>query len=137
MMRHSNFDFAVVVPTPTKIIVGAGSTFQPGWLPLRQNDLDIRDPRSWRKRFLPDSLDSILSEHVLEHLDLREADLTADNIWEFLKCEGRWRIAVPDGFHPHPNYLNWVAPNSSGERLLKIFRHPSERTISCFGTIRR
>lgn len=125
-MRRRSFDFARIVPSPSKVIIGAGSTFQRGWLSLQQSDLDIRDPRSWRKRFLPDSLDSILSEHVLEHLDLNDADSTAANIWDFLKCEGRWRIAVPDGFHPHPNYLNWVAPNSRGERFLKMFRHPSE-----------
>jgi len=33
---------------------------------------------------------------------------------------------VPDGFHPNANYLNWVAPNSNGERFLKMFRQPDE-----------
>ena len=126
MIRHSNFDCAEVVPTPTKIIVGSGRTFQQGWLSLQHSDLDIRSRRGWQNRFSLNSLDAVLCEHVLEHLDMREAEMTANNIWEFIRCGGRWRIAVPDGFHPHPNYLNWVAPNSTGERFLKIFRHPSE-----------
>ncbi len=125
-MQAGLVNFAEVLPHPTRVIVGAGNTAQEGWLSAQQADLDIRDSRSWQAVFRPNSLETILSEHVLEHLDLREAQSAARNIWTYLRCGGRWRIAVPDGFHPDANYLNWVAPDSPGERFLKMFRQPGE-----------
>ena len=105
-MNPSLFNCAEVVPPPIRLIVGAGGTTQDGWVSLQQNDLDIRDARSWESKVMPGSVDAVLSEHVFEHLDLNEATATAWN--------------------PSPNYLNWVAPNSSGERFLKMFRQPDE-----------
>lgn len=125
-LNRRYFDCAAIVPPPLKVIVGAGSTRQEGWVSLQQNDLDIREARSWQRLMNAGTVDAILSEHVLEHLDIEEATAAAKNMWIYLKCGGRWRIAVPDGFHPCPNYLNWVAPNSGGERFLKIFRQPNE-----------
>jgi predicted SAM-dependent methyltransferase len=118
--------FAVVVPKGMKVIVGAGSTVQKGWLALQRQHLDVRNERSWLSLFPPASIDVILTEHVLEHLDINEASAAAKNVWRFLKCGAKWRIAVPDGFHPAPAYQDWIAPNSGGERFLKLFRHPSE-----------
>jgi predicted SAM-dependent methyltransferase len=118
--------FAAVVPQPSKIIVGAGNTFQNGFFSLQHKHLDVRNRQQWQRVFRPNSLDTVLSEHVLEHLDLREAEGAARNIWEFLRCGGRWRIAVPDGFHTNANYLNWVSPDSRGERFLAMFREKDE-----------
>lgn len=109
-----------------KVIVGAGNTTQDGWLALQYKDLDIRRRSEWQKMFRPNSLETVLSEHVIEHLDYAENELTARNVWQFLKCGGVWRIAVPDGFHPNPKYLNWTAPGSSGEKFLSIFRDYGE-----------
>ncbi len=33
---------------------------------------------------------------------------------------------MPDGLHPNPNYLNWTAPGSDGEKFLSMFRSPDE-----------
>ena len=93
-----------------KIIVGAQSTQQLGWISLQKNDLDIRDERSWAQRFSPNSLDAVLAEHVLEHLTYSEAEQTVRNCFKYLKPNGYFRIAVPDGFHPEPNYIAWVRP---------------------------
>lgn len=109
-----------------KVIVGAGNTNQEGWLALQHQHLDIRNPLSWQQSFQPNSLDAILSEHVLEHLTLEEAKTTAQNIRQMLQLGGYWRIAVPDGFHPSDEYINWVAPDSSGERFLAMFRQADE-----------
>jgi predicted SAM-dependent methyltransferase len=109
-----------------KIIVGAGNTNQEGWLSLQHQHLDIRNPFAWQQIFQPNSLEAILSEHVLEHLTLDEAAATAQNIRQMLQPNGYWRIAVPDGFHPSENYIDWVAPDSSGERLLAMFRDADE-----------
>ena len=86
-----------------RIIVGAQSTRQFGWIPLQQYDLDIRDERNWARRFSPNSLNAVLAEHVLEHLTYDEAAEAARNCFRYLKPDGYFRVAVPDGFHPEPN----------------------------------
>jgi len=93
-----------------KVIVGAGRTSQPGWHSLEESELDIRRAVDWLKHFQPASLDVILAEHVLEHLELREAALAVRNCYAMLRPGGRLRIAVPDGLHPDPRYIDWVMP---------------------------
>jgi predicted SAM-dependent methyltransferase len=95
-----------------KIIVGAQSTRQVGWNALQKYELDIRDERSWARMFSPNSLDAVLAEHVLEHLTFAEAAEAVRNCFEYLKPDGYFRIAVPDGFHPEPNYIAWVRPET-------------------------
>jgi predicted SAM-dependent methyltransferase len=121
-----------------KVIVGAGNTTQPGWLALQHKHLDIRRFSEWKRRFRPNSLEAVLSEHVLEHLDLSENDKAARNVWKFLRPGGYWRIAVPDGFHPNPNYLSWTAPDSIGEKFLSFFRpddEPNHKLLWNFKTL--
>ena len=36
------------------------------------------------------------------------------NCYEFLRPGGRLRIAVPDGFHPEPGYIEYVRPGGTG-----------------------
>ncbi len=93
-----------------KIIVGAQFTNYYGWDSLQKYELDIRDERSWARKFLPNSLDAILAEHVLEHLTFTEAAEAVRICFKYLKPNGYFRIAVPDGFHPEPNYIAWVRP---------------------------
>jgi predicted SAM-dependent methyltransferase len=45
-------------------------------------------------------------------LTYEEAAEAARNCFEYLKPDGYFRIAVPDGFHPEPNYINWVKPGN-------------------------
>ena len=95
-----------------QIIVGAGGTAFPGWRSFNQEDLDIRNPMAWSSLFLPNSLDSILADHVWEHLTYPEGLAAARNAERYLKSGGLLRIAVPDGNHPHPGYLEWVRPGN-------------------------
>jgi predicted SAM-dependent methyltransferase len=120
-----------------RIIVGAGEVKRDGWLSLQHADLDIRDARQWAKRFSPASLAAILTEHTLEHLTVAEARAAVRNFWRYLKFDGYVRCAVPDGFHSSPAYLNWVAPNSAGERFLANFRvnEPSHKTLWNYRTL--
>jgi predicted SAM-dependent methyltransferase len=96
---------------PIRVIVGAGGTTQPGWLSLEENQLDIRDYYQWAERFAPSSIDAILAEHVLEHIPPTEAETAARNFFRFLKPGGYARIAVPDGYHPDPQYQFWTSPD--------------------------
>lgn len=70
---------------PLRVIVGAGSTTQPGWLSLEERDLDITDERQWAERFTPNSIDAILAEHVFEHLTPAESVNAARNFYTYLK----------------------------------------------------
>jgi predicted SAM-dependent methyltransferase len=110
-----------------RIIIGAGNTQQDGWRSLNHSDLDITDGQQWARLFQPASLDAILAEHVFEHLTTDEAQRAARFCHYFLKRGGHLRLAVPDGFHPSPNYINWTAPYSPGERFLQNFRHPQDK----------
>jgi predicted SAM-dependent methyltransferase len=56
-----------------KVITGARGTAQPGWQSFERSQLDIRDRAQWARLFPPNSIDAVLSEHVLEHLTFDEA----------------------------------------------------------------
>ncbi len=90
----------------SRIIIGAGNTSQSGFLSLQHKDLDVRNRLNWSSRFRPNSLNTVVAEHLLEHLSLSEAEATARNVFEFLRCGGYWRVAVPDGFNRNANYQN-------------------------------
>jgi predicted SAM-dependent methyltransferase len=108
-----------------KIIIGAGGTQQLGWQSLERRDLDIRDGAQWARTFDSNSLDAVLSEHVLEHLTLAEAELAARNIFEFLAPGGYWRIAVPDANNPDPVYQDYCRPGGPGQTWMKEFLYSS------------
>jgi predicted SAM-dependent methyltransferase len=120
-----------------KIIVGAGAVAREGWLSLQHSDLDIRAAHQWAFRFPPASLEAILTEHTIEHLTVDEARAAVQNFYRYLRQGGHVRCAVPDGFHPNVNYLDWVAPNSNGERYLSQFRGnaPGHKTLWNYQTL--
>lgn len=95
-----------------KVVIGAGQSYHPGWLCLTERQLDITDRVAWERLFRPASIDAILSEHVLEHLTENEAEKAIENFRLFLKHGGYVKIAVPDGYHPSKNYINYVAPGT-------------------------
>src|SRR4028119_1257555 len=95
------------------LIIGAGYTSQPGWHSLKQEDLDIRYSNQWARVVAPNSVDNILAEHVWEHMTFEDGLKAALNCYRALKMHGRLRIAVPDGFHPDKNYIDWVKPGGT------------------------
>jgi predicted SAM-dependent methyltransferase len=99
-----------IVMPPLRLILGAGATFQDGWLSLTQEDLDLLNKEQWSKCVAPSSVNAMLAEHVWEHLTIGEGCEAARNCYEYLKPGGYLRVAVPDGLHPSPNYIDWVKP---------------------------
>jgi predicted SAM-dependent methyltransferase len=97
-----------------KIIVGSGGTKFAGWVPTDQEILNLLVDRDWAKFFKPNSLDAILAEHVWEHLTPGQAIIAAVHCFKFLKPDGYLRVAVPDGLHPDPIYIEWVKPDGNG-----------------------
>lgn len=97
-----------------RIIVGAATTQFEGWIPTNREILNLLVESDWADNFKPDSLDAILAEHVWEHLTQDEAVVAAMNCYKFLKPGGYLRVAVPDGLHPDPGYIEWVRPGGNG-----------------------
>ena len=109
--------------SPLRVVVGAESRVDPGWIATEEEYLDIADKRDWERFFSRDSIDTILAEHVFEHLTPADAHVAARNCFEFLKPGGLLRAAVPDGLHPDPAYIEWVdvggiGPGSQDHKLL-------------------
>jgi predicted SAM-dependent methyltransferase len=114
-----------------KIIIGSGGTNQPGWLSLERGQLDIRDRAQWVRLFAPNSLDAVLSEHVLEHLTFAEANAATRNIYKFLTPGGYWRIAIPDANNPDPKYQDMCRPGgvrrSTLDSLARVTGEPGHK----------
>jgi predicted SAM-dependent methyltransferase len=99
---------------PLRIVVGASAVGQRGWVATEARYLDLTQPGHWATFFTPRSIDAILAEHVWEHLAPAGALQAARTCATFLAPHGRLRIAVPDGNHPDPSYIEWVRPGGTG-----------------------
>lgn len=97
-----------------RIEVGASGRFDRGWLPTNKDFLNLLKPTDWARLFPPASLDAILAEHVWEHLTEQEGLIAASICFKYLKPGGYLRVAVPDGLHPDPEYIEWVRVGGVG-----------------------
>jgi predicted SAM-dependent methyltransferase len=111
-----NQNFAIKLKESTKhekkIILGAGGDFYKGFQQTDKLYLDIEKPEVWERRFKDGDIDNLLAEHVWEHLD---DDVTATEMcFKYLKEGGVLRLAVPDGYNPDMEYIDFVSPGGSG-----------------------
>jgi predicted SAM-dependent methyltransferase len=97
-----------------KVIVGAGATKQAGWISTDYPLIDLTEGETFSALFLPGTINNLLAEHVWEHLTLEEGAKACQNCFLFLKNGGVLRIAVPDGFHTTPEYIDQVKPGGYG-----------------------
>jgi predicted SAM-dependent methyltransferase len=93
-----------------RIVIGAWTRYDSGWIPTQQDFLDLTKPADWQYFFQPDSVDAMLAEHVWEHLSEEEGLAAARTCYTYLKRGGYLRVAVPDGLHPDPTYIALVKP---------------------------
>ena len=100
--------------SPIHLIVGAGSDYRPGWINTNIDTLNILKDGDWRFYFSPNGVDVILAEHVWEHLSLTDGKKAAELCFKYLKPGGYLRLAVPDGYHPSPAYIEYVRPGGIG-----------------------
>jgi predicted SAM-dependent methyltransferase len=126
---------------PARIIIGTSGTGFTGWIGTDREVLDLLHGPSWEQYFSPDRLDAILAEHVWEHLKPGDAAVAARVCHRFLKPGGYLRVAVPDGFHPDPAYVQAVKPGGSGwgsddHKVLYTYRSFSELFIAAGFEIR-
>ena len=97
-----------------KIIVGSDSTKQEGWISTNYPLLNLTDAQTFATWFAPQTVSNFLAEHVWEHLSQEDAVKACNNCFTYLKAGGLLRIAVPDGFHPDPEYIAQVMPGGRG-----------------------
>jgi len=109
-----------------RIIIGSSYIFQDGWYSTDFPQIDITSIKQCGKYWKKESKTGFLAEHVWEHLDEGQAIRGAESCYYFLQKNGRLRLAVPDGNHPDPAYIEYVKPGGSGagaddhKRLFKI-----------------
>src|SRR5688572_24786699 len=98
-----------------KFNVGSGGINpDKSWYATDIRTLNITKDADWRKLLFFLKVDNIVAEHVWEHLSENDTTLANKNCFKFLKRGGTLRLAVPDGYHPDPNYINYVKPGGSG-----------------------
>ncbi|WP_103667508.1 hypothetical protein [Pseudanabaena sp. BC1403] len=103
-----------ILSVSKKIVIGSAYIPVSGWLLTDKDTLDITKRDSFAKYWRPNTRSIFLAEHVWEHLTIEESAQAMRNCFEFLRRGGRLRIAVPDGFHPNPDYIEYVRPGGTG-----------------------
>lgn len=99
---------------PVKLSIGSASIRFKGWIATDKASLDITDARQWAWYFSDLPITNILAEHVLEHLTWDENCTALREATRYLAPGGRMRLAVPDGWHPDPDYVAAVRPGGHG-----------------------
>jgi predicted SAM-dependent methyltransferase len=120
--------------SPRKLVVGAEGIHQAGWIPTEMDLLNVLNERDWQRYFKEQSIDIILTEHMWHYLTEEQSLASARLCYRYLKPGGYMRMAVPDGLHPDPEYIEWVRPggprsSAKDHRLLytyQTFRHAFE-----------
>jgi len=97
--------------------VGLGVAHKPleGWLNTDKNVLDMTLSAHWQTIFQPRMVDRVLAEHVVEHLTIEQFRAFLNVVRPFLAADGFVRVAVPDGFHPDPAYIEAVRVGGTGK----------------------
>ena len=99
------------------LVIGGGQTSYEGWISTDRDFLDVTKPSQWAALFRPESIDRILSEHMLEHLSEDQAKITLRECHRYLKPGGLLRLAVPDGFRRDAAYVTEAAPPNDGHQV--------------------
>lgn len=97
-----------------QLILGAGKTRYPGWISTNRHEIDVVKSQDWNRMLGGRRVDRLLAEHVWEHLSFDEMKIANQLAFEHLMPGGCLRIAVPDGFHPDPEYVAHVKPGGIG-----------------------
>ena len=103
---------------PLRIVIGSGETIYDGWITTDKHLLDITQPGDWAQLFEPASIDSLLSEHVLEHLSESECRVALGECFRYLKPNALFRLAVPDGYRRDPDYVAEITPPRDGHKVV-------------------
>lgn len=104
----------LLFPKKIKIVLGAGSILQTGWILTDINKLNVTKPEDFVHYCKKGVITNLFAEHVWEHLTDSDTAVANRNCFTFLATGGALRIAVPDGFFPDEEYINHVKPGGIG-----------------------
>ncbi|MBZ0319444.1 MAG: hypothetical protein K8L91_23740 [Anaerolineae bacterium] len=96
------------------MVIGANRKPRSGWILTEIYNLDILNERDWKRNFTEEGVDALLAEHVWEHLTIDEGIAAARFCFQYLKPGGYLRVAVPDGYFPSTDYIDYVRPGGFG-----------------------
>ena len=96
-----------------KIILGAGQTRYEGWIATQLDTLNATRAGDWDAILQGRKANRILAEHVFEHMTPEDTQAALRNAAANLAEDGLLRIAVPDGFHPDRDYIDYVRPGGT------------------------
>lgn len=99
---------------PLRLVIGAGSSSFDGWVATDRELLDICKTESWESFLGGRRVSRMLSEHVFEHIPQELLGDALSNCFTNLESGGSLRIAVPDGYHSDPEYIEYVKPGGKG-----------------------
>jgi predicted SAM-dependent methyltransferase len=99
---------------PLRLVIGASGIYNAGWIPSDISYLNLLQEEHWKAYFDEASIDAMFAEHVWEHLTIDEGIAAAQLCFRYVKPGGYLRVAVPDGFHPDANYIDYVRPGGNG-----------------------
>jgi predicted SAM-dependent methyltransferase len=107
--------------------IGSANNLYPNWFPtdiqfispqeiqINVFQFDATNEKDYQKSLKNRKIKRILAEHVFEHLTLSQIEAVLKNFYQYSEPEMNIRIAVPDGFHSDPNYIELVKPGGTGE----------------------
>ncbi len=88
-----------------KVILGCADSLWEGWVSTDLPHFDISKASDWDFFFRNKKIDNLFAEHVLEHLTKDEVKTVIQFAYHYLADKGYFRIAVPDAWHPNPEYI--------------------------------
>lgn len=97
-----------------RIVIGASGKVPDGWIGTEYPYVDVSNASTFERYFRKNTVSAFLAEHVWEHLDEQQARNACANCFAALQAGGYLRIAVPDGYHPDPDYIEYVRPGGTG-----------------------
>lgn len=97
-----------------RLVVGAGGTHFGGWFSTDIATLDLTKESDFKLYFSERKIDFVLAEHVFEHISDSNLELIIANLFKYSNKKARIRIAVPDGYHTDPVYIDYVKQGGSG-----------------------
>lgn len=93
----------------TKTKINCGKKKYKGWFNINTKILDLSSEESWLKNNIDyHSVDKILAEHIINHLNDEDIEAVILNFKRFLNNNGFVRVAVPDGYHPNKGYIDRI-----------------------------
>ena len=111
-----------------RIVVGSAQIGSKGWFETDILVLDLTNEQQFRRFFSRHPIGSAMAEHVIEHLTTEQIAAMLGNFHRYSTPDFCLRIAVPDGYHADPDYVENVRPGGKGagaDDHQHLFNHAS------------